>query len=109
MCIAALNVDCFVSKDFWASLAIVIAGRYRGFLCSDDGWVAIRSGGLYLVPCKAGPVVPVDVAPDEPLTRMRWIRGKPVPREANVTRVAEITKLMGMDNHYLAGLNRWIN
>jgi len=69
------------------------------FLRSDDGWVAIRSGGLYLVPRKAGPVVPVDEAPDEPLRRMRWIRGKPVPREANITRVAEITKLMGMDNH----------
>jgi len=53
-----------------------LLGDIRGFLCSDDGWVAIRSGGLYLVPCKAGFVVPVDVAPDEPPTKMKWIRGE---------------------------------
>lgn len=32
----------------------------------DDGMVAIRGGGLHLVHRKAGPVVPVDVAPSEP-------------------------------------------
>ena len=30
---------------------------------------------------KAGPVVPVDVAPDELLSKMRWLREKPVPTD----------------------------
>ncbi len=28
---------------------------------------------------KAGLVVPVNVAPNEPPTEMKWLRGKPVP------------------------------
>jgi len=54
-------------------------------------------------------VVPVDEAPDEPLRRMRWIRGKPMPREASITRVTRETQPTGTGNHYLAGLNRWIS
>ena len=30
---------------------------------------------------KAGPVVPVDVAPDELLNKMMWLREKPVPTD----------------------------
>jgi len=48
------------------------------FSRSNDGIVAIRSGRLYLVTRKAGPVVPVNVAPDEPPNHMRWLREKPV-------------------------------
>jgi len=70
------------------------------FLRSNDGGVAIRGGRLYLIPRKVGPVVPIDVAPDEPLIKMRWLREKPVSREAGRTKVAEITKLTGMGNHH---------
>ena len=58
------------------------------FSRSDDGRVAIRSGRLYLIPRKAGPVVPADVAPGEPSTEMRWLRGKPAqaPVVTKVTR-----------------------
>jgi len=69
------------------------------FLRSNDGGVAIRGGRLYLIPRKADYVVPVDVAPDEPPTKMRWLREKPVSREDDRTKVAEITKLTGMGNH----------
>ncbi len=48
------------------------------FSRSNDGKVVIRSGRLYLIPRKAGPVVPVNVAPDEPPNQVRWLRGKPV-------------------------------
>ena len=48
------------------------------FSRSNDGKVAIRSGRLYLITRKAGPVVPVDVASSEPPSHMRWLRGKPV-------------------------------
>jgi len=41
---------------------------------ADDGRLAIRHGRLFIH--EAGYVVPVDVAPDEPL--MRWLREKPV-------------------------------
>ncbi len=46
--------------------------------CSNDGMVAIRSGKLILITRKADPVVSVNVAPDEPPSRMRWLREKPV-------------------------------
>ena len=39
--------------------------------------IAIRSGKICLTR-KAGSVVPVDVAPDEPPNKMRWLREKPV-------------------------------
>ncbi len=45
-------------------------------------------GRLYLVPRKAGPVVPVDVAPNDPLTEMRWLREKPV----QVSKIPLVTK-----------------
>jgi len=48
------------------------------FSRSNDGLVAIRSGRLALFFRKAGPVVPVDVAPNEPSIEMRWLREKPV-------------------------------
>ncbi len=48
------------------------------FSRSDDGLVTIRSGRLYLISRKAGSVVPVDVAPCEPLIEMKWLRDKPV-------------------------------
>ncbi len=44
----------------------------------NDGMVAIRGGRIYLIHRKAAPVVAVDVAPNEPPTEMRWLRGKPV-------------------------------
>jgi len=69
------------------------------FLRSNDGGVAIRGGRLHLIPRKADSVVSVDVAPDEPPTKMRWLREKPVSRKADRTKVAEITKLTGMGNH----------
>ncbi len=55
----------------------------------DDDMVAIRGGRLYLIHRKAGPVVPADVAPNEPPTEMRWLRGKPV----QVPIVYEISKI----------------
>ena len=33
---------------------------------------------------KVGPVVPVDVAPDVPLNKMRWLSGKPVHNIENI-------------------------
>ena len=47
---------------------------------SDDGFVATRSGRIYLASRKAGSVVPANVAPNDPLTPMKWLRGKPVYR-----------------------------
>ncbi len=48
------------------------------FSRTNDGLVAIMGGRLYLIPRKAGPVVPVDVAPNEPPRAMRWMGEKPV-------------------------------
>ena len=45
-----------------------------------------------LISRKAGPVVPVDVAPDEPQIKMKWQRGKPVL-------VAEILQIQSTGNH----------
>jgi len=58
------------------------------FSRSNDGSVAIRGGGLVLIPRKAGPVVPANVAPDDPLTEMKWLREKP----AQALKVPLITK-----------------
>jgi len=54
----------------------------------NDGRVAIRGGRIVIITREAGHVVPVDVAPDEPLKQMKWLRGKPMPRETVMTRVA---------------------
>jgi putative transposase len=43
---------------------------------ADDSRLAIRHGRFFIH--KAGFVVPVDVAPDVPLMRMKWLREKPV-------------------------------
>ena len=48
------------------------------FSRSDDGMAAIRSGRLVIISRKVGSVVPIDVAPNEPPTKMRWLREKPV-------------------------------
>ena len=48
------------------------------FSRSDDGVVAIRGGGLFLTTRKAGSVVPVNVALNDPPIEMRWLRGRPV-------------------------------
>ena len=58
------------------------------FSRSNDGSVATRSGGLLLTPREAGPVVPVDVAPDVPLIDMKWLREKPV----RVSKIPIVTK-----------------
>ncbi|MEM2826737.1 MAG: hypothetical protein QXL30_05710, partial [Sulfolobales archaeon] len=42
----------------------------------NDGRVAIRDGRIYLS-LKAGSVVPVNVAPDDPAIGERALRGKP--------------------------------
>ncbi len=49
------------------------------FSRSNDGRVAIRSGKLVLITRKTAQVVAVNVAPNEPPTKMRWLREKPVP------------------------------
>ena len=49
------------------------------FSRSDDGKVSIRDGRLFLITRKAGPVVPVNVAPNEPPNHMKWLRERPVP------------------------------
>jgi len=49
-----------------------------GAFRSDEGYVAIRGGEVYVAPRKAGLVVPANVAPSEPPTQMKWLRGKPV-------------------------------
>ncbi len=59
------------------------------FSRSNDSIVAIRSGGLTLISRKAGPVVPVNVAPDEPPNQMRWLREKPV----QVSIISKIPKI----------------
>jgi len=41
-----------------------------------DGKIAIRGGRIMLIPREAGPVV-VNVAPNEPRIKMKWLRGKP--------------------------------
>jgi len=58
------------------------------FSRSNDGLITIRSGVLVLVPRKAGPVVLVDVAPNEPPNEMRWLREKPV----QVSKISVVTK-----------------
>lgn len=54
----------------------------------NDGVVATRGGALLLVSRKTAQVVAVDVAPDEPLMEMRWLREKP----AQVSKVTLVTK-----------------
>gem|GEM_PF-663809 len=46
------------------------------FSRSNDGYIAIRSEGVYVVPRKAGSVVPANVASNEPPTQMKWLRGE---------------------------------
>jgi transposase, IS605 OrfB family, central region len=58
------------------------------FSRSNDGFVTIRSGSITLISRKAGSVVPVDVAPNEPLIEMKWLREKPV----QVSKVILVTK-----------------
>lgn len=59
------------------------------FSRSDDGRVAIRGGRIYLISRKAGLVVPVNVAPNEPLNKMKWLRGKPVQTIPKITIVSK--------------------
>ena len=42
------------------------------------GECAIRHEPMTARPRRAGSVVPADVAPNEPLIEMRWLRGKSV-------------------------------
>jgi len=58
------------------------------FSRSDDGFVAIRSGKLYIAPRKTGSMVPVDVALCELLIEMKWLREKPV----QVLKVIPVTR-----------------
>jgi len=58
------------------------------FSRSDDGKVSIRSGGLFLITRNPYLVVCGDVAPDEPLNHMRWLREKPV----QVSKILLVTK-----------------
>ncbi len=57
------------------------------FSRSNDGVVAIRSGRLVLITRKAAQVVAVNVAPNEPPIKMRWMREKPV----QITKILKIT------------------
>jgi len=57
----------------------------------NDGRIAIRGGRIVIITREAGTVVPVDVAPNEPLNHMRWLREKPMPRETQVTKVTRET------------------
>jgi len=58
--------------------------------------IAIRSGKICLTR-KAGSVVPVDVAPDEPPNKMRWLREKPVQL---VPIISKVSKTHCTGNHY---------
>ncbi len=58
------------------------------FSRTDDGRVAIRSGRLILETRKTAQVVAVNVAPNEPPNKMRWLREKPV----QVTKILVVTK-----------------
>jgi len=58
------------------------------FSRSDDGKVAIRSRRLFLTARKTAQVVAVNVAPNEPPNKMRWLREKPV----QVTKILVVTK-----------------
>ncbi len=59
------------------------------FSRSNDGRVAIRSGGLVLITRKTAQVVAVNVAPNEPPNQMKWLREKPV----QVTIILKILKI----------------
>jgi len=58
-----------------------------------DGKIAIRGGRIMLIPREAGPVVPANVAPNEPRIKMKWQRGKPV------LAVSEILQIQSTGNH----------
>ena len=64
--------------EMWFYIQCSLHRLFKPLLPLNDGLVAIRSGRLALFFRKAGPVVPVDVAPNEPLSHMRWLREKPV-------------------------------
>jgi len=55
----------------------------------DDGRIAIRGGRIILIPRKAGPVVPVDVAPNDVLIIMMRERGKP----ASIAKVPVVAQI----------------
>jgi len=59
------------------------------FSRSNDGIVANRSGRLFLITRKAGSVVPVNVAPNEPPKEVRRLRGKPV----QVSKIPIVSKI----------------
>ncbi len=56
------------------------------FSRSDEGKVAIRGGRIYLDSRKAGSVVSVDAALDEPPIEMRWLRGKQANKTPIITK-----------------------
>ena len=68
--------------------------------CLDDGKVASRGGRIMLIPRKAGFVVPVDVAPDGPRIKMKWLREKParapISLESVLKYYARATTLIGI-------------
>jgi len=43
------------------------------FSCTDGSKVIIRGLGLCLIPSKAGQAIPISVALNEPLTKMRFM------------------------------------
>lgn len=59
-------------------LHIIMSGKTLMRSRSDNGRVDIRSG--VLTTRKAGSVAAVNVAPNEPLNKMGWLREKPVPK-----------------------------
>ena len=61
----------------------------------DDGEAATTGGRLYLIPRKAGSVVPVHVAPDDPTISERVLRGKPVLIQSNPSNQNNLAKRHG--------------
>lgn len=59
----AKSLDTYEQYRSWASAH---SSEHVGESCLDDG-IAIRGGRVYLIPRKAGPVVPFNVAPNETL------------------------------------------
>ena len=55
--------------------------------CLDDGRIAIRGERIILISRKAGFVVPVNIAPDGPRIKMKWLRGKP----ASIAKVSKVS------------------
>ncbi|MEM4767262.1 MAG: transposase [Ignisphaera sp.] len=71
----------------------------------NDGWVAIR-GGRYIYHA-VGPVVSVDVAPDDPATGEQVMREKPVSNIPMIFKTPKQTQISDAGNHSSSKISVW--